>query len=64
MTTKTRLAKLEKDTKTNQARPQDIILGAKKIDYRAGIVPGVPDAPGSIPVRFVDWMERNYDNKE
>lgn len=55
MSIKNRLDRLEKQRQ--QAAPQIDPLEVRKIDYRAGIADGVPSAPGSIPVRFVDTKQ-------
>lgn len=61
MTIKNRIAKLEK---TRHEHPAGDVFTVRKVDYRAGIVEGVEDAPGDIPLRLVDYTQRNDDHKD
>lgn len=55
MSIKNRIEKLEKHT-----QPEKIgdVFTVRKINYRAGIVPGVEDAPDAIPLRLVEVKPR------
>lgn len=61
MTIKNRLAKLEKQTQPEKAGD---VFTVRKVNYRAGIIEGVQDTPGAIPVKLVDYMRRNDEHKE
>jgi hypothetical protein len=53
MNIKTRLQKLEQQKK--QPHREDWIIPI--VDYRAGIVPEVPDPPNAIPIKFVEYEQ-------
>lgn len=61
MTIKNRLQKLEKTRRERPAAGDTWKIRA--VDYRAGIVTGIDADADAIPVKFVDYMQRNDDHK-
>lgn len=57
-----RLGRLEKQSQ-GRRDPGDI-LALRRVDYRAGLVPGVSAPADSLPVVFVDYTQAEADHEQ
>lgn len=64
MNKKQRINQLEK-AKAKRAVNLADVVGIKRVDYRTGIDPDIPEPPGAIPLRLIDLTQKDgeHDNE-